>query len=336
MMGLFDKLRKKKNITNGKNEIDNRKLKEGLGASALSVLEEGVDYDSLESTTIEFGYLFTFDKHGIEALFKIITDKETFYFACQQSAIIMLDFNEDLFRNTTEQFLELHNRPEDPNFLDEASKRKQQSIEILKNNHIPYIENLPKIELEKEVVFRTKEEIARRAVCCMLAIQHSFDLKNDNAIKESHEFLYGWLENWGLTEFLTQDEKDLFNHKLTGYKLESFGWKYEAYWVLAWALGLVSELELPTDICDMEKAISFVKNHKTFESFLKSTKLREPAEILDEADLIYRLHWAVREAGLKGKPVPANLDSSVVMERHMAFNWLINVGDDWDNMDIST
>lgn len=145
------------------------------------------------------------------------------------------------------------------------------------------------------------------------------------------------LENWNLTNALSNDERALFDGDLTGYKLSNFGWKYEAFWVLAWALGLVKKLEIPTEICDVQKAIALISSHDNFESFLKSTKMRKPSEILNEADLIYRIHWAVREAQLKNEPIPANLNSSVVMERHMALNWLIGVGgNDWDNVEIST
>jgi len=218
-----------------------------------------------------------------------------------------------------------------------AEKRKQHSIKTLKKKNVPYIEHLPRIESEEEAKIRTLDEIACRAACCLISIQHSFDVNNDNDIKGSHEFLYGLLEKWNLIDHLSEDEKTLFDGNLTGYKLESFSWKYEAYWVLAWALGLVKKLEFPTDICDVQKAIAFVSSHDTFESFLKSTKPRKPSDILDEADLIYRIHWAVTDARINNKPAPANLNSSVVMERHMALNWLIGVfGDDWDNMTVDT
>jgi len=106
-MGLFKKLRKKK-TSSGKNEINNRLLKQEISNHAISLLEEGKDYENLANTTIDFGYLFTFEKHGLEALFKITTDKTIRYFACQKNSILQLEFNETLFQNTTQQFLEFH------------------------------------------------------------------------------------------------------------------------------------------------------------------------------------------------------------------------------------
>ena len=59
------------------------------------------------------------------------------------------------------------------------------------------------------------------------------------------------------------------------------------------------------------------------------------SEVLDQADLIYRYHWAVVDANLKGKLPPGKLDGGVTMERHYALNWLIGYFDqEWD--DIST
>jgi hypothetical protein len=43
------------------------------------------------------------------------------------------------------------------------------------------------------------------------------------------------------------------------------------------------------------------------QEFIKSSKLRAISEILDEADKIYRIHWAVRDAQINNKPVPAEL-----------------------------
>ena len=104
-MGLFNKMKKQ----NGeKNEINNKVLKERLANAALQMLTEGEDYDQLAYTMCEFGYLFEIDGHGLEALFKIKTDKDTFYFAAQKNSLLKLDLNEELFKGTTDTFLSLH------------------------------------------------------------------------------------------------------------------------------------------------------------------------------------------------------------------------------------
>lgn len=103
-MGLFSR---KKNETET-NEINNRELKTNLANTALQMLVAGEDYDQLANTACEFGYIFQIEGHGLEALFKITTDKRICYFAAQKGSLMRLNFNDALFASTTEQFLNLH------------------------------------------------------------------------------------------------------------------------------------------------------------------------------------------------------------------------------------
>ena len=93
---------------NKNNQIDNKELKENLADAALSLLKQNKDYKNLENTSVEFGYLFDIDNHGLEALFKVITDNNTIYFAAQGNSLKMLDLDEDIFKAVTEQFLSIH------------------------------------------------------------------------------------------------------------------------------------------------------------------------------------------------------------------------------------
>lgn len=102
-MGLFGKKKPRES-----NEIGNSQLKINLADTALGLLAEGEDYTELANTKCEFGYLFDIEGHGIEALFKLETDKTTAYFAAQGDKLMRLNFNEELFRTTTEGFLDIH------------------------------------------------------------------------------------------------------------------------------------------------------------------------------------------------------------------------------------
>ena len=90
------------------NEINNKELKENIANSALSLLEEGSDYIDLAYTTVEFGYLFDIEDHGLEAILKVITDKLTAYFAVQGTSMMRLNFSDELFETTVAGFLDLH------------------------------------------------------------------------------------------------------------------------------------------------------------------------------------------------------------------------------------
>ncbi len=91
-----------------RNEITNKELKEDIANIALHILQKDTDYENLAYTKVEFGYLFDIEGHGREALFKIITDKTTVYFAVQGTEMLRLNFSEELYQTTVDGFLDLH------------------------------------------------------------------------------------------------------------------------------------------------------------------------------------------------------------------------------------
>ena len=103
-MGLFSKAR----LAGESNEINNRELKETLANTALQMLQAGVHYKTLDHTVCEFGYLFLIENHGLEALMKLTTDVDTYYFAAQGSSMLQLSCNETMFQGVSETFLQMH------------------------------------------------------------------------------------------------------------------------------------------------------------------------------------------------------------------------------------
>ncbi len=143
--------------------------------------------------------------------------------------------------------------------LDEAQMRKKRSIEILKAHNVPYIQHLPVIETANNVKIRTVEEIAQRAVTCLLAIQVACDAAGaPGNFKKSRKFFGEKLIELGLEGFLTQKEQKIFKGKCNNQDFVSMTWKYEAYWILLWALGIVEQLDYPSEACDCEFAIHAV------------------------------------------------------------------------------
>lgn len=221
----------------------------------------------------------------------------------------------------------------------EAQIRKERSIEILKAYNVPYIEHLPVIETADCVRIRTAEEIARRAVACLFAIQVACDASDGHAgLKKSRKFFSEKLAEFGVEGFLTHKERKIFWEKCSNQEFCSMTWKYEAYWVLLWALGIVEKLDFPADACDCEFAINAVADCNGMDEFMERVQLRDISEILDEADLIYRYDWACVDARIHEEMAPAGLNPDVVYERHCALNWLIDAdgADDWDNVSTNT
>lgn len=218
-------------------------------------------------------------------------------------------------------------------------ERKERSVALLKEHGVPYIEHLPCIETAQEVTPRTAEEIAKRALACLLTVQVACDICAEKDVDRSREFFKEMLQTFGVEEELTQKERVIFFGEPSRQDAINMAWKYEAYWPLIWALGLIDTLEYPSQICDCDVAIDVVRSCETFEEFMESTNPRGIEEILDEADLIFRYDWACVDARVNGREPPAELDAGVVMERHWGLNWLIgkNAADDnWDSVSTNT
>ncbi|CUU48467.1 hypothetical protein BCD96_002725 [Clostridium beijerinckii] len=173
----------------------------------------------------------------------------------------------------------------------------------------------------------------------MIAIQVACDINSGENIEESREFFKGFLKRYGVTNELTESEKKIIFGTPEKQDVINMAWKYEAYWTLIWALGILDELDYPSQICDCDFAINVVADCKDFNEFMKKVNLRSIDQILNEADLIYRYNWACVDARIHGQNMPAQLDSGVVFERHWGLNWLIGKGtdnDDWDCVSTDT
>ncbi|MCL2639137.1 MAG: DUF4272 domain-containing protein [Oscillospiraceae bacterium] len=220
-------------------------------------------------------------------------------------------------------------------------ERRTKSIEILKEQGVPYMEQLPMLESEEGITPRSTEEIAKRAIACLITIQVACDAMAGK-IEEAREFFResNFIEAFNVADEFTEAEEIFFSGEPAEQQILDMTWKYEAYWSLIWALGLVEELNYPDNICDCQHAINVVTECKGFDDFMKKVKPRGLNEILDQADLLYRYHWACVDARINGRPAPAGLDPSVVCERRWGFEWLIGKDSDendyWDNVMLHT
>jgi len=145
------------------------------------------------------------------------------------------------------------------------------------------------------------------------------------------------VKQYGLASHFTPKELAFVENAATSATEQTqFSWRYEAAWVLLWAMGYVDALAKPATICDVRKAVTVMKE-RTAEQFIAGVRIRPVAEVLDEADLIYRYHWAVVDARVKNNPLPVGLDPDVIQERHYALNWLIGHMDQgWDDVSTDT
>jgi hypothetical protein len=211
----------------------------------------------------------------------------------------------------------------------EAVERKNRSESRLAGEMVPINSYLPVIETAGSARVRTKYEVGYRALALLVVAVKGEGLEQPIVDKV--------VDGYGLQGHFSPRERAFIEGASASDRDRiQFAWRYEAAWVLLWALGYVDDLKKPTAICDVPFAVQAMKG-RTAEQFLAEASLRPIDDLLDEADLIYRYHWAVVDARLKGTPPPSGLDAGVTMERHYALNWLVGYMDqEWDDVSTDT
>jgi len=225
-----------------------------------------------------------------------------------------------------------------PMTSEEGAQRKQASNSYIRERGIPYLESMPELPPAAECKWKTPEKIARRAVTLLIVIQYACDVAQESELGESRDFINNLLRKFSLEDELTNNERELLQAEHpTNQAAINITWQYEAYWALIWALGLVEKLDFPDQVCDCDYAIQVVSECDSFDDFYRKTSMRSHEEILDEADRIYRLHWACVDSRINGKEAPAGMNESIVMERRRGLFWMIGRFDEgWDDISMDT
>jgi Domain of unknown function (DUF4272) len=205
--------------------------------------------------------------------------------------------------------------------------RKAWAEDVLNGQGIPVNKHLPCIESGAEVQLRSAREVADRLLALAIVA-----VKGEGLEQEAIEGIIADKNARGL--FTPKELAFINDPEPSDHDKTQFVWRYEAAWVLYWALNYTDEpLSFPGAICDVPLLVETVRDAED----LSTNGLQSANDILNEADLIYRYHWAVRQASIDGDFAPGGLDGGVVMERHYALNWLIRYCDaDWDDVGTDT
>ncbi len=137
--------------------------------------------------------------------------------------------------------------------------------------------------------------------------------------------------------------QDLFSPRETAFikssmpskqELIDAAWGYEVVHVLLWSLGYLDKLQPPSLVCDVPSEVGIIRENGR--NLAAHAQLRSMAEIMEQADLYYHLHWSAIELRLRNTPSPS-LDEGIIRERHRALNWLIRyMNQEWDDVETDT
>jgi hypothetical protein len=217
----------------------------------------------------------------------------------------------------------------------DARDRQARSEEELGQFGIRTPATLPPVVSEIDVVLRPAPEVARRAMALfVVALRAESLMSRDIPVEE--------LKDRPLAlRALTPKERAFLNDAAPDQQqITNFVWRYEALWMLAWAIGLVEELCYPSETCDVG-ILSRILLASNEEALLKKAKLLPTETLLDALDLHFRLHWLVRQRqngkAPDGEMGGNDLNPGVVLERHHALNWLVqHGGTEWDDVQTPT
>lgn len=223
---------------------------------------------------------------------------------------------------------------------EEQIQRRNRSMAMAREKGIHVTQWLPLLPPADAACRRTPQEIAQRALALLAVSLYAECLLGEKfSPEEARGFLADAVGGYPGVEGFFSPAEQAYLQETAPEESQSiqFVWQYEACWVMEWALGLANSLDYPDHICDVPQTVHLLRGFGSVEELLAQAQPRTAQELLDAADLIYRLDWACVDARLYGLPTPAGMDDGVVTERHRALNWLVDAECcGWDEVDIST
>lgn len=210
--------------------------------------------------------------------------------------------------------------------------RKFLSETILHKRGIRINLQLPLIESDEEVNLRSKDALFQRLIA-LWAVTGAAEAEHPSYFRQ-------YITTHQMASYLSEQEHAfLFSDVMSSQDRAHFVLQKERLFFLAWCAGINDEIELSLHTSDVSKLQRFFPQAMEQASVLeKAIQLRSKSRILDWADLLYRVHWAVRHANLIGKTTVGNIRCDVIPEWHHAVNWITayNEEDNWDLVETDT
>ncbi len=175
------------------------------------------------------------------------------------------------------------------------------------------------IEEERDVKLRSVHEICARIM--ILSYLNCIATQRD-----LQPVVLDYLKTQGLWEKVSAAEKILFEKpSFTEEDLDAIAWRAESIWVLLWCINKVDLLTIPTEEVDIDALFPLLPPFMEDPTeYMETVRVRSVSEILNEADFIFRLNWALSQNPLEG------LHARIAFERYFAINWVTSTRKEWD------
>ena len=315
------------------NEINNREIKQTLANCAIKILlsQNIITNDELISAQFSYGYVFTKDDGVLEALYKVIINKEKmYYFAAQKNKIMLISINEETYDQTINYMVKKHECLKNNSITETKlqKNRRLKNYEYLNSQGIIAVKDMPCLYDDEKIELKNIDDICKKAISSLISIQIACDIRNGQ-YKESLDFFLPLLKKFDVEKYLNSKERRIIDGTYSNQDVIDMDWAYEIYWAICWCLGLVNDIKDASKVCDCNIAISLVMNSNSVEEFKSKCSIRTISEILDMQDLYFRYNWAINEKKVNSNSNIGNLNASNVIERRRGLEWIISSENDW-------
>ena len=216
-------------------------------------------------------------------------------------------------------------------------ERKHRNIDMMKQNGIPYDENMEVSISEKNAVIRKKWDIIRKIVAIAMTrlAAETYLEKRENGQKELKIITDIFEERYQFKQVLSEREKNYLENPSDEKELNlEFYFMLEGAKMLLWVLSIIDvEFADFNTFCDVSMLIDGLK-HENLKSFARKCQIRSKNKILDMVDYTYRLNWANVEIKLDGYERIVN--ESILYFSRLALEWVVQDGKSMDDIVIHT
>jgi len=178
---------------------------------------------------------------------------------------------------------------------------------------------------------RNPQEVTRRIKALIGVFQAATGRKKEEVIKI--------LKDKALWSDVSENEKNflLSPEEDSRFIALQLGWRAEAVYILLWALNHFNFSEIPKDETNLEQIKELLKADDFYSKIdAHNVQLRDPEEIIDMFERIYRINWELRDAQINDKELPDDYNPSIIYEWHYALEWLIKENEEWDYIAVDT
>ena len=216
-------------------------------------------------------------------------------------------------------------------------ERKHRNIDMMKQNGIPYDENMEVSISEKNAVIRKKWDIIRKIVAIAMTrlAAETYLEKRENGQKELKIITDIFEERYQFKQVLSEREKNYLENPSDDKELNlEFYFMLEGAKMLLWVLSIIDvEFADFNTFCDVSMLVDGLK-HENLKSFARKCQIRSKNKILDMVDYTYRLNWANVEIKLDGYERIVN--ESILYFSRLALEWVVQDGKSMDDIIIHT